>query len=392
MTMLTRPLPKAAKASAAGTPTRGYNPGVLFLPRGYPTAAAAVVIVLASALCCPGGTIRHDRDPGQYLGYASAPTFASAGLLRVGRPADTSSGSGVLVGDGRWVLTAAHLLESTQSLSFEVGGRSYASDGWVAHPRYDGDFRKGHDIGLVRLTERVDGVAPAGLYRGRRELGAVVTVVGFGRTGTGLSGAQPFEDVDYLGRAGTNVIDGTVDALPRTYKSKLPGRARVFVTDFDSPDDPSVNTTGSAEPTDLEILISHGDSGGPVFLDAGDGRGAVVAGIHSFGEFRDERDDSDYGDVAGHTRVATSRGWIEKMLRRGATGRGIPDFTSAAGGATAMELSAPRAAAVPEPSAGLALLLLAAPALLARRRRRRHPAMPAGAMRQVKVELSGDLA
>ena len=352
---------------AARPRTGGYNPGVQFIRfRGYPTAAAAaVVIVLATALHCPAGTIRHDRDPGHYLGYATAPPFASAGLLRVGRPGDSSSGSGVLVGDGRWVLTAAHLLESTQSLSFEVGGRSYTSDGWVAHPRYDGDFRKGYDIGLVRLSERVDGVAPAGLYRGKRELGAAATFLGFGRTGTGITGAEPFDQVDFLGRAGTNMIDGTVGELPREYKSKLPSRARVFVTDFDSPSDPAVNTIGSAAPTDLEILISHGDSGGPVFLDAGDGRGAVVAGIHSFGEFRDERDDSDYGDVAGHTRVSTARTWIEKMLRRNATGRAIPDFTTPTG-MTAMELTIPPAAAVPEPSGALLLLLLA-PAMLRRR-------------------------
>lgn len=313
------------------------------------TAFLSLVIVVVS-VCppCPAGTIRHDHSDQQYLDYAKSDGFKAGGLFSIDRSGEPSTGSGVLVGDGRWVLTAAHLLTGTQGMSFDVGGRAYAADGWVAHPRSDGDFRRGYDLGLVRLAETVEGVAPAGLYRGRRELGLCATLVGFGLTGTGLTGAQPPAEADRLGRAGTNVIDGTADKLPNMYRAKLPRGARILITDFDSPTDPSVNTTGAAEPTDLELLISHGDSGGPLFIDAGDGLGAVVAGIHSYGEFRDERDDSDYGDVTGHTRVSPLRGWVDRTIRRDAAGRAVPGFFSpTAGDAALMEL---RAASSGDPS------------------------------------------
>jgi len=226
----------------------------------------------------------------------------------------------------------------------------------VVHPRFDGELRRGFDLGLVRLTEPVAGVTPAVLNRSRREQGQVGTFVGFGRTGDGNSGGQPLDEVDFLGRAGTNVIDGTVDLKLGfgNYKPKLSGGSRVFVTDFDSPTDPSVNSTGSPEPTDLELLISQGDSGGPVFIDLGEG--PVLAGIHSFGEFRDERDDSDYGDIAGHTRVAKFRGWINKTMRRGELGRAIPDFVNA--DATPMELGPINTTSVPEPAATVLLVSL----------------------------------
>ena len=335
--------------------------GVRFVP---------VLTILVA--CAPGlaGTIRHDRDPQLYLSLAQDPKYASAGLLRITRSEPGFSGSGVLVGD-RWVLTAGHLLEGTTQMTFTVGGREIAAEGWVAHRRFDGDFRRGFDLGLVRLTEPVTGVTPATLNRSRKEQGLTGTFVGFGRTGNGIDGGQPLDRVDFLARAGTNVIDGTVDLKLGfgRYKPKLAGGSRVFVADFDNPANPADNVTGDPAPADLELLIAQGDSGGPVFVDDAKLGTPVLAGIHSFGEFRDERDDSDYGDVTGHTRVALYRSWITKTMKRGDLGRSIPDFVNA-GGATAMELGPTTAmAAVPEPTVGFALLL---PAVLLRRARSRR--------------------
>ena len=36
-------------------------------------------------------------------------------------------------------------------MSFNVGGRAYAAAGWVVHPRFNGDLRRGYDLALVRL-------------------------------------------------------------------------------------------------------------------------------------------------------------------------------------------------------------------------------------------------
>ena len=74
-----------------------------------------------------------------------------------------------------------------------------------------------------------------------------------------------------------------------------------------------------AEPTDLEYLISVGDSGGGAFADLGEGQ--VLIGVHSFAEIPDGKDDSDYGDVTGHVRVSSFAKWVNKMIRRDARRR-----------------------------------------------------------------------
>jgi hypothetical protein len=241
------------------------------------------------------------------------------------------------------------------------------------HPRYTGDLRKGYDLGLVRLSEPVTDVTPAGLYRWRNEQNRVGVFSGFGRTGTGLSGGQPLDEIDGRRRAGTNVIDGSVDAKLGYghYTTKLARGANLFVTDLDNPDDASDNATGSPTPTDLELLIAQGDSGGPVFLD--DPRRGhadappLVAGIHSFGEFTDAHDDSDYGDITGHTRVSIFRPWIEKTMKRATLGKNVPDFvTPTPEGARELDGDM---TAVPEPTT--AVMVFASLLLLASRRGRR---------------------
>jgi hypothetical protein len=154
----------------------------------------------------------------------------------------------------------------------------------------------GWDIALVRLDRPVVNVAPAGLPEQANVIGEVGTFVGFGRSGTGITGASTPQGTK---RAGQNTIDSVY------------GVSRVLASDFDHPTDSSFNGLGSANALDLEYCTAGGDSGGPVFLD--NGGAPELVGVHSF-LFRSqggEHSDSTYGDGMGYTRAYSFRNWIE---------------------------------------------------------------------------------
>ena len=307
---------------------------------------AALLVLMGLVSFASAGTVRHDRDPQAYLDLGAS--FASVGRVDFMIGTDAYIASGVLI-DTNWVLTAGHVVSGDTSPTFTLAGDVYPAASWQAHPKWNGDLIAGYDIGLINLSSPVESVTPAQRYKGRKELGAEATIVGYGMTGTGLSGATTFDGEK---RGGQNVID----VLFKGYRKSQP----LFLCDFDNPDDPGDNFFGSPEPLDLEFLIAPGDSGGGLFLDIGDTW--QLAGVNSFIGWSDEDGDSDYGDLSGHTRVSAFNKWIDGVISGGdGNGKGKPDWAGGPGGPNK------GLGTVPEPAT---LALLAVGSLLLIRRRR----------------------
>ncbi|HKS36480.1 MAG TPA: trypsin-like serine protease [Verrucomicrobiae bacterium] len=238
-----------------------------------------------------GATIRDDQPAGGYLNLAGSPDYASVGSF-VNNWGFT--GSATLIAPD-WVLTAAHNLAAATSGTFTIGGVSYTSTQVIRHPGWQsGNLFAGNDFGLVQLSTAVAGVTPATLYTGSLEFGLTATFVGFGFTGTGLTG---YQTVDGQKRAFQNVIDGDFGTP-----------ALVLGSDFDNPHSIADNAFGSTNALSLEGAVAPGDSGGGVFLV--DGSQSYLAGIISFVAATDGSANADYGDVSGFGRVSALNPWI----------------------------------------------------------------------------------
>lgn len=279
----------------------------------YQPRRASALALATCALCASAWSIvwRHDRDANLYIELATQPQFAPVGQFGTQDNGNFNGfGSGTLIADGRWVLTAAHVvdfLSAPGDLFFRLGDSVYQAEAFYIHSRWNGDIMNGGDIALVRLTQQVGGVTPALLYQATNSLVAQTGYsVGFGANGNGQDG---YTDFDNTRRAMENIIDvygSVIDSLPDD----------VFLSDFDSPDS-DTNTLSdfgsSAEPLNLEGMGAPGDSGGAVFVQI-DGVW-YLAGVHSFlADANAGEVDARYGDVLGSVRVDYYADWINATV------------------------------------------------------------------------------
>ena len=308
-------------------------------------AMAGLLVIVGIASTASAITIRDDRSQSLYLNLGSQAIYGSVGRI------DEKAGSSAYIGSGtliapNWVLTAGHMVSDATGLKFTVGGNTYTGSSWVYNPLWNGNVTLGYDIGLVKLSTAVTNIKPAARYTGSSELGQVGTMVGYGMTGTGKTGATTF---DGKKRAAQNVIDGTYGS-----------NGRILAVDFDNPKNKRDNVYGSATPLNLEGLIAPGDSGGALFIDFGNGVGPLLAGVTSFGAAWDGKVDSDYGDIGGFMRVSKLNSWIDRIIGKTTSLSPATLVVGPVGGTFGTE-------AVPEP-ATLALLGLGLAAVAARRR------------------------
>ena len=264
--------------------------------RFTPQLASLLCLITAAAFpgatSVRGGTIRDDQPDQSYRDLAASPDYGSVGTFSSGL-----TGCGTLIAPD-WVLTAAHLFISSSG-SFTINGSTYTADQLITYPDYQsGHELQGYDIGVAHLTTPVSGVTPATLYSASLEPVSVMTFVGFGMTGTGLTGAR---SADFNKRAFQNMADGNF------------GNPAVLLgADFDNPHSPADNVFGDPTPLLLEGCTAYGDSGGGVFLTVDST--TYLAGVVSFVAATDGNANSDYGDLTGFGRVSAFRDWIDVQI------------------------------------------------------------------------------
>ena len=247
------------------------------------------------------GMIRHDTNVTKYIELGNQPQYQCVGRYSISEDSEDYA-AGVLI-TPKWVLTAAHFVEDSSVWKF--GETFYATKRIVKHPKLKPNAQEtqwdGWDMALVELAEPVWDIKPASRYYGHQELGRVITKIGFGYLGDGASGLSTPRVQKKLG--GQN----TIEAIGGRFE----GRAfstDVLVCDFDSPSSSESNHFGSAEPLELEIGGSKGDSGGGTFMQE-NGQFFLV-GIVSGALNREIK----YGSVMALARVTTANEWIDSVV------------------------------------------------------------------------------
>ena len=273
-------------------PDKQLQRTVMALGQRMTAGGGAIAAAICLAFCATpvaGIVVRHDVDESRFL--ALAERFGSI-------VADVSCGDGscglgaesTLI-DSKWLLTAAHVANDLKPGDpAKIGDRIYRIDRVVLNPDWHRESDVRVDIALVHLAEPVTGVTPARLYTDTDEVGLIVTFVGRGGTGTGLTG--PVEE-DLRLRAATNRVE------------RLAYDGSVLRFRFDAP--------GDADVTELEGISGTGDSGGPAFLER-DGV-LYVIGVSTAQSARPTNGQRGrYGVLEFYTRVSAYAAWIRSVL------------------------------------------------------------------------------
>ena len=260
--------------------------------------------------------------------YRTYPGDGYDGVVRVSYGGYYATGA--LLFDGRAILTTAHLFSGksgTAQVTFETrsGSQTLTGTKILTHTGYD--TQGNNDLALVWLSSTAPTTADRyNLYRDSNEIGQIFTMLGYGRTGTGSTGATSSDTASPIRLKAANQFDADTATLKSYLGSGMawtPLAGTQLIADFDNG-----STTNDAlgrliYRNDLgqglsEGFIAQGDSGGPAFLNG------QIAGVASYtaslssGSINPDIDaisNSSFGEIAAWQRVSAYQQWIDQSLR-----------------------------------------------------------------------------
>lgn len=281
--------------------------------------------LLNSSFDAPQLCLTTATDPANYVTSTGTPLDGVVELLMT-FPTSTARGSATLLSNGRQLLTVAHnffdtsgnLATSVSAVFHLAGGNQSIAGTFVdVGTGYNGNSLMGNDIAVLTLAQFAPIETPRfDIYRGSSELSQVVTMSGYGRSGTGLTGSTL---VSGTKRNGSNRIDAFGESLNGTvYASGTVAAGKLLLFDFDdgtTAHDASGFFFGASNVGlgTAEVCLAPGDSGGPLLVDG------KIAGVNDFvlgfTGFTDALPgtNSSFGEFSADTRVSAWASWIDSV-------------------------------------------------------------------------------
>lgn len=241
---------------------------------------ALVLLFISSSIYA--GTIDPHTPDEKYLEYGAK--FSNVVSICGVYENKTQFCASAVVISPRNILTAAHVVKNSAKCYVAIGDRKYCIHKVICHKDFEENKFGLHDIAIGICDRNMNMDFYPELYDQTDEVDKVCSIAGFGLTGTFRTGAVIS---DNKRRAGSNMIDRIEKQL--LICSPSPGKWRR---------------------TELEFLISSGDSGGGLFIDG------KLAGINSCVLVNGTNPPrSDYATESGHTRISEHLDWIKENLK-----------------------------------------------------------------------------
>ena len=267
-------------------------------PNGSPADSPAnrVDANTASSPYAGVGSLRISATGGTYI--CSATVIGTQSVLTAGHCVDLNNDGKYSIKDG--ILGITFNLNYGSDLSHQLAVSTIK-----VHPEFSGFGRPSvnDDVAVLGLASAVpSGVPIYTLYSGNLA-GKVLQMVGYGRSGDGVTSTYSVDASFTVKRQGENVADAFYGQDDR----RKPSANEVFRFDFDAP---TGNGTfgGSTLGNDRETQLGGGDSGGPSFVDVS---GSLqIAGINTFTQGSAPL----FGSLGGGMAVPAYGAWINSVI------------------------------------------------------------------------------